>query len=211
MRGKNPWLTMWVRPKATIRAIVDRNPCYGLWALSWFYGFVMLLQTAQNMSLGNSLSMVAIIILALVFAAPLGWLSFFVMGWILTWCGSWIGGKAKFPQVRAALAWSNVTSIVNVVLWALMLIGFGSMMFHGSFPSEIVITPEEKILAVVVFTVQSVVAIWSIVLLLKSLGEVQGFSIWKALLNVILPFMLIFFIMWIIGSLANLGTANSGI
>ena len=50
-----------------------------------------------------------------------------------------------------------------------------------------------------VFFVQSIASIWGFVIVLQALGEVQGFSAWKALLNVIIPFGLLLLITWAIG------------
>lgn len=212
MRNKlvgNPWLKMWTHPRETVRSIVDSNPSHHLWGLSAFYGFVMMLQSAQNTSLGDKLSAPSIVLICALLAAPVGWLSFYIMGGILTLCGKWIGGKGSFKNVRTALAWSNVTSVANTILWLMMLFAFGDSVFTSVFPDAVAVSPPQRGFLVFVFGAQLILAIWSLILLLKALGEVQGFSVWKALLNVILPLMLIFFALWIIGTIANLGSTGA--
>ena len=45
---------------------------------------------------------------------------------------------------------------------------------------------------------------WSIVVFLKSLGQVQGFSAWKALGNVVLAMLAVILLIIVIGALARL-------
>jgi hypothetical protein len=204
----NPWLTMWTRPRETIKAVVHYNPDHHFFLLSGIYGFAMLLQAAQNFSLGQTMLPGLILLIALILAVPIGWLSFSVVGCLILWCGKWIGGKGNFKQIRAALAWANITNIVNILMWLLLLTSFGGSVFFSGFPSTPMVG-QDLVIVLIVFIVQLVATIWSIVLLLKALGEVQGFSAWKALLNVILPLIIIFVACWIITWIWNLVTAMS--
>lgn len=196
----NPWLTMWTRPRETIRAIVKFNPKYLFVLLSGIYGFPVLLQFAQNLSLGQTFSPWAIVIGALVLSVFIGMLGFTVASGLLYWTGQWIGGKASFHAVRAAVAWANVPNVINSLLWVIMIVKFGSQLFTRNFAETTFVGSE---LAIVFFTflLQVVISVWGFVIGLKALGEVQGFSAWKALLNVLIPFFMVvtgfWAIMWI--------------
>lgn len=203
MPGKfslRPWLTMWVRPRDTIREIVSTNPKSQFYFLSAVYGFPMLLQFAQNLSLGGSMSVALVMLVALLLATPLGALVINAMSGLLYWTGGWIGGKAPFSHVRAAVAWSNVPNIVNLGVWLVLTAHFGSTLYERTFAEMTFVGPE---LALVFFgfLIQVVVSVWGFIMILKTLGEVQGFSAWKALLNVLIPIFLVWIafmvIMWL--------------
>jgi len=56
--------------------------------------------------------------------------------------------------------------------------------------------------------IQLVVAVWTLIILLKALGEVQGFSAWKALLNVMIPVVIVFGGISILSWLVSLMTGS---
>jgi len=55
LSGFNPWLRMWVKPKTTIRKIIEYNPNFRLFWLSAIYGIVSLLSSSQSFALGHRL------------------------------------------------------------------------------------------------------------------------------------------------------------
>jgi len=193
----NPWLEIWTRPRETIRAIVKFNPKYLFILLSGIYGFPLMLQFAQNLSLGERLSALTVFIIALVLSVFIGMLGITIISGLLYWTGQWIGGKAPYSYVRAAITWSNVPNVVNVVIWLLMMGVFGARLFTRGF-AEATFVGYELTIVFFAFLIQVVIAVWGFVIALKALGEVQGFSAWKALLNVLIPFFMVAIGFWVI-------------
>lgn len=193
----NPWLEIWTRPKETIRAIVKFNPKYLFFLLSGIYGFPLMLQFAQNLSLGESGSPLAILIGALILCVFIGMAGITIISGLLYWTGQWIGGKAPFAHVRAAMAWSNVPNVVNAVIWLVMMGFFGGRLFHRGF-AETSFVGYELTVVFFAFLIQVVLSVWGFVIGLKTLSEVQGFSAWKALLNVLIPFFMVVIVLWLV-------------
>ncbi len=187
----NPWTQMWVRPRETIRAIIQTNPGYMYPLLCFIYGFPMALQLAQNFSLGNSYSVVGIVIGSAILAILLGAIMINIATALFTWTGKWIGGVGTYQQIRAAVAWSNMPSVVNIGIWVINLAVFGVRIFRNDFV-ETQFAGNELSIIFMTALVQLVVAVWAFVITLKALGEVQGFSAWKALLNILIPIFVIF-------------------
>ncbi len=187
----NPWIGMWVRPRETIRAILSYNKSYLIVILYWLYGFPLILQFAQNMSLGDRLSVGAILGIAALGAIVLGFIGMNVGAALFTWTGRWIGGVGSFQDVRTAVAWSSVTNVVAIAIWLVQLAMFGNKIFSLSFFS-IPLVGMELTVTYLCSIISIVMMVWGIVILLKAVGEAHQFSAWKALLNVFLPFILIF-------------------
>ncbi|MCX6990976.1 MAG: Yip1 family protein [Chlamydiae bacterium] len=194
----NPWFRMWTKPKDTIRAIVTMDPRYKFLTLSVIYGIPLMLQMAQNMSLGFSFSLVGILLGCLVLSLFAGMIGLTLAGGLLYITGKWLGGASTFLQVRCALAWSNVTNIISIILWAILIAFFGTMLFTDAFATT-AFTQGESTLIFVVFLTQFVMSIWSFVLLVQSLAEVQGFTMWKAFLNILIAFGIVVGVFWVIG------------
>jgi hypothetical protein len=187
----NPWTQMWVRPRETIRAIIHTNPGYMYPLLCFIYGFPMALQLAQNFSLGTRFSAAGIVVGALIVAIILGAVMINIATALFTWTGKWIGGVGTYQQIRAAVAWSNMPAVVNIAIWMTNLAVFGGRIFRSDFIETQFVGSE---LSVIFLTavVQLVIAVWAFIITLKALGEVQGFSAWKALLNILIPLFIIF-------------------
>lgn len=194
----NPWFSMWVHPRTTIRSIVDTNVRHRFLILSAIYGFPTFLQIAQNFCLASSMSFLAILLSAIILSVVVGVIGFSISSALLYWTGKWIGGKASFLQVRCAVSWSNVTNVATTVFWIALLAYFQDQVFCDAFVQSPFTKPEALFVGIF-FILQFAISIWSFVLLLHAVGEVQGYSAWKALLNVVIAFLVIVAVVWILG------------
>lgn len=198
----NPWTKIWVHPRETIRAIIQHNTSYFLPLLYWIYGLPLLLQVAQNMSLGLQAPSFMILLVAAAGAFFLGWVGINLGSILFYWTGKWIGGQGRYQEVRTAVAWSTVPTIVNNIFWVILTLLFGKALFTQTFLE----TQFTGVLLAIVFLVSVIqfgVAIWGFVILLQALGEAQKFSAWKALLNVVLPLAMIFLGVWLLSLLGS--------
>jgi hypothetical protein len=119
-----------------------------------------------------------------------GLIGLYLGGLILRWTGSWLGGRATAQQVRAAIAWSSVPSVATLAIWIPELVLFGSDMFTSRTP-RIEANPSLGMLLLALSGVEIVLAIWQFVLFLKCVGEVHGFSAWRALGASLLPIVVL--------------------
>ncbi len=202
----NPWLSIWIEPRKTIRTIIDTNPKSHFVLLSAAYGLPIVLNFAQSFSLGTTLPLWAILIASLILCVFVGMIGISVSAWLLKVTGRWIGGKGNFQEIRAAVAWSNVPSFVSIFMWAVLIIVFGMQVFNREF-AEMTFVGYQAGVVFLIFLVQTVVSIWGFIILLKVLGEAQKFSAWRALFNVLIPFVIVVAcvaaLTWI---LSNIGT-----
>lgn len=150
--------------------------------------------------MGEVYPMVGIGIVAAVLAPFIGWLFLSIFAGLLLWTGRWIGGKGDYLSLRAAVSWSNVPNIVNIVFWVILSLLFGSMLFTQAF-AQMDLAGAQMGLVAVIFLAQLVLAVWTFVLLLNTVSEVQKFSVWKALLNMLMPFVIVFIASWVLALL----------
>src|SRR5579885_399667 len=129
----NPWLSIWTRPRRTLAEIVNTNPSFRFFFFCFIYGFVALLQGAQQSSLGLQYSAGLILLIAAIVGFFIGYISLSVSSLLLLWTGKWIKGKGNYKQVRAAVAWSNAPVAVELVIWLALTAVFGSLLFTEDF------------------------------------------------------------------------------
>ena len=181
---------IFVTPRATIRAIVDRDPRDRVLAIVAIAGFVGALAAAMQFRSPSAFTIGTRPIpmfapetmrkmrLAQIIASPLIAIIFlYIAGSILRWSGALFGGTAKAVEVRAALGWSRVPSI----LFALILIAFALIdppaALNASDPHavwQLVRDWPRLALGAVLF-------LYGFVITLKCIAEVHRFSAWRAL------------------------------
>lgn len=198
MTQSNPWLTIWTKPRATIASVVSENPNRSLWWLASIYGICSLLNLFQSMALGKEFGLGLILILSVILAPFYGYISFAIWSWFVLWTGRWFKGKGTFQTVRASYAWSCVPILVNIPLWAMVVVLFGRPLFAGMLEAQTLpMAWMYTLFAILIIKV--IVAIWSLVIFLNALAQVQNYSITRAILNVIVAGLIlgiVFFILW---------------
>jgi len=207
--GVNPWTNIWVKPRETIKKIVNFNPRFRFAILSFLYGLPMLLHMAQNLDLGDQFTTAGIVVAALVLATFVGMLAIVIASGLIYWTGQWIGGKSSYINIRAAVSWSNVPNIAAIIVWFIMIYNFRTEIFMDGF-GEMAMSSSASMMLNVAMLIESAVAIWSFIILVKALGEVQGFSAWKGVLNVLIPFFMVGIAIYVISWLFWLGNGMPG-
>jgi hypothetical protein len=187
----NPWRHLWTQPRACIRQLTSSPHLPTLLALSAGAGVVQVLDKASNGNAGHQFSLFTIIGVAAVLGSIFGIVSLYLYSALARLTGKWLGGKASYSNVLCAFGWSSLPSIPQLLLWLPILAVSGSDMFTEATPHI-----DDSIFAASVVTLgggaQVVLAIWGMVMLCKCLGEVQGFSAWKALGSLLLAGLCLF-------------------
>jgi hypothetical protein len=196
----NPWLTIWTRPRETMARIAAENPNRSLWLLAGIYGFCSLMNLFQSIELGSAMGTAGIVILGFLIAPFWGYLNFSIWSWFVFFVGKWFKGQGHFSTVRSAYAWSCVPVIVNIPLWLLMVALFGHQLFLN-FPDAHLLPSGMVTFLFVILIVKVVLAVWSLVIYLNALAEVQKFSILRAILNVVVAAVVLTFVLFVVWAL----------
>ena len=177
----NPWGAIRTQPRQTIRAIMARNPKYHFYYLAALYGLQNVLFYATYYSVGLSFHFAIILLLAVVVSPLLGIVYLYFYGWIIHFTGRWLKGKAPFTNVLATLAWSKVPLLINLLMWFILLAFTSEGMFiqYTSRPSLYFIS-----------AITLITGIWSLVILIQGIREIQEFSIWRTIINLIIAYVI---------------------
>jgi hypothetical protein len=174
----HPWATIWTRPRATIRRIVETDVGYQVTSLAILSGALIWLERRwSNPSPAPAFPM--LVVMAVIVGAILGVIELYVNGALLKWAGSALGGVGSYAEVRAALAWSRVPVIVAVAIGILaILLGTDGPMLDEN--REITNSGASLLL------LHGFLVLWGFVVMLKCVGEVHRFSAWRALGSIVL-------------------------
>ena len=196
----NPWLSIWIRPRRTIRTLLETEPERAVLLLAAVGGVAESLNRASSSGLGDRIPYDVVLALAVAIGPLAGILTLFLGGYILSWTGHWIGGQGTAEDVRTALAWANVPVLGILALWVIEIAFIGSELFTTATP-RLDSNPLLATSFLMFFLGQMVFGIWALVILLNGLGEAHRFSAWRAagslllsLVFVVVPIVLVMFV-----------------
>jgi hypothetical protein len=187
----NPFLTIWTKPRATTRAIVDTNPAFRVLPLAILGGVLEALQLESLVFAGDQLTVPITLLIAIVIGPPLGLVLLYAGAWVVQMSCLLLGGQADSREVRAALAWSSVPLLATLPLWIIRLPLLGRVSAHPALIYPLVAT----------FVPELILSVWWMVITAKALGEVQRFSAWRAFSSMLLllsPFVILIVILAIV-------------
>jgi Yip1 domain len=197
---ENPYLTIWMRPRATIRGIVNKNPSFRVLPIASAGGILQAVQVAVLFLAGDQLSVSMILVLCVVLGPSLGLILLYLGAWIVELSCRMLGGQADSREVRAALAWSSVPFLATFPLWLIRIALIGKELFTFEKP-RLLSQPTVAYLLAATAVPEAVLSIWWLVVTLKALAEVQRFSAWRALGSMLLllaPFVVLIVIVAIV-------------
>lgn len=189
-----PWFMVWIRPRATIRKIVDADPNRFVVGIAWIGGALAALDFELELNNGQIPANAATAMIPAlgsiglaVFAFVLGLLGVAVvygLGRLYRWSGHILGGSAQTAEVRAAIAWAQVPAIYITTIGVLAII-FG--------PETSADTATAARSLSLWATTRTILGLWTFVISLKMLGEVHRFSAWRGLGTIVLGSLAVLF------------------
>ncbi|MBN1993685.1 MAG: hypothetical protein JW953_13370 [Anaerolineae bacterium] len=83
----NPWITIWIKPRATIRQIIDTDPTRQVIFLAVLLGLAYSLDRAAARDMGDRLSLSVLFVIMLIMSPISGLLIVYVGGALFRWVG----------------------------------------------------------------------------------------------------------------------------
>ncbi|MFT9493970.1 Yip1 family protein [Anaerosolibacter sp.] len=186
----NPWISIWTKPRATIRQILDSKSQAYINILAMVGGIATALDKASEKNYGDTNGVFSILIMAIFGGAIGGLITLYIGSALIYWTGKWIGGQGEYDEIKVAAAWANVPLIWGLLLWIPTIALYGSAYFSSGL-ADLGYSMGLSIFAIILSIIAVILGVWSFIIQLKCLGEAQRFSAWKALGNMILSFLII--------------------
>lgn len=189
----NPWLTIWTRPRQTMRHILNTDPKGVIVWLAIISGILSGLTILGNLWLkyphSQPLRYGITLFFAVIFGAILGIFHLYFNGWLYKITGNWIGGKGTYTEVRSAVGWAFYPFIITSIVQVLNFFLYRYPVLY-------------YLLAIINF----ILIIWSVIILIKLIAEAHQFSAWRSLIAIIIAAILIIaFVMLLILLFASFG------
>lgn len=194
--------TIWTSPRRVFKFINDNHyDKYNLILLS-LAGLSRAFDRAVMKNLGDTMSLSGVIATCVIGGAVFGWISYYLYAALINWTGGWLNGKGNTKSIVTALAYGMLPLIVALALLIPQIVVYGNEMFKsdgdiisGGWLSNVIVYGS--------LALEFILAVISIVLTVVGISEVQKLSIGKSILNLVLPFFVVFVPIFLIILLAQ--------
>lgn len=185
----NPWLSIWIKPRQTIRQIIDGNPERYVALLAILGGIYRALNQSSKRGLGDDYDLVSIILYCIITGFFYGFLLWVIFAELFRWIGSWLGGQAKSREIKAALGWSSIPAVVLFLIYIPLIVIFRRNWFVSS---SIWMSQEVFYFSIFVLgPIGLILQVWQYILTIFCVAEAHRFSNWRGLVTVILGTLVI--------------------
>lgn len=190
LTDKQVFTLIWTEPRMIFQYIIEKKYKKYFLLLVVLAGIANALDRASLQDKGDKSELSTILFGSIIGGALLGWLSFYIYSALLSWTGKWISGKGNTEMLYRSLIYSQLPTIVALFFVALQILLYGKSVFTSELPffgSSLFL----QILFYFLIICEVALGIWSFVLTIVGISEVQKFSIGKALLNILLAILVI--------------------
>lgn len=182
----SPWRSIWFKPRKTISYLQARYDNH-LFFLTCLIGISRFVDRAIAKDMGDHYSWPIILLLAIILSPLLGAVYLIFISSLMWIGGKIFGGKASFQEVRLAFAWSTFPALCGLIF----LVPQIAMLGQSLFASEMIEVSEQvAILFDCSVGVEIFLGLWSLIILLPCLSQVQEFSLAKTIGSIFVPLIL---------------------
>jgi hypothetical protein len=182
----NPWVSMWTRPRETVRHLLVEGQDGRMLVLASLAGIAQVLGRASGRDAGDHMEFSTILLLALALGPLAGLGALYFWSWLTAWTGRVLDGVGDAESIRIPMAWAGLPTAAGLAIWAIVLALLGPELFTAETP-RLDANPALGSAFLVLMLGWVVLGVWSVVLMAKGVAEVQGYdSAWRGLANLVL-------------------------
>lgn len=191
LTDKEIFTKIWYSPREVFRYINEYHYDKYVTQLLVFSGITRAFNRAQMQNMGDHMSIWGILGFCIIIGGLMGWITYYLYVGLISWTGKWLNGQGNVTSILRIISYAMIPSIIALFLLIPQVAVYGAEIFKENGD----ITSAGLYLNVFVYSIMAlelVLGIWTIVLCVVGISEVQNFSIGKSILNLILPLLVIF-------------------
>jgi hypothetical protein len=190
LTDKQVFTEIWTNPRMVFKYINENRYEKYMTALLFLAGVSSSINRATLKNMGDKSELLSIIGLSIVLGGLFGWISYYLYSAMLSWTGKWLDGQGDTKSILRVLSHAMLPSIVSILFLIPQIGVYGNEIFksNGDISSAGIIS---NILVYSCMAIDAVLGIWTMVLCVLAISEVQKLSIGKSILNLLLPILII--------------------
>ena len=181
---------IWTSPRKVFRFINTYKYDKYVTGLLILAGITRTFDRASMKNMGDNFSLWGIIAFCIIIGAIFGWITYYIYSALISWTGKWIDGKGNTDSILRVLSYALIPSIISLLLLIPQIAIYGNEIFKsdGDISSGGIVS---NIIVYGSMILEFTLGIWSLVLCVIGISEVQKLSIGKSILNLLLPAIVI--------------------
>jgi hypothetical protein len=183
-----PWLSIWLNPRNTVQRILNSKKIPVL--LIVLTGLSMNLDNSYFNSTGDTLSLSAILLIAIIFSPVTGYLFVWISSCLFSVTGHWLGGTGSTKEIKPVVAWSGIFYAASLILRLLEILILGNEFFQTVQPT-VENSTFLSILFILLHLLDLAILIWWAVFMTVALGEIHSFSKLRGFFTMIVSLLLV--------------------
>ena len=190
LSDKDIFTMIWTEPRRVLKYIHETKYEKYFYVLLFLAGVSGAFDRAANRNLGENASLFGLIAGCIILGGFLGWISYYIYAALLNWTGKWLDGKGNTDSIYRVLAYAMIPSAISLVFLIPQLAVYGIDLFveDGDLVNAGV---GGNIVFWGALLLEIVLGIFTIIFSVIGVSEVQKISVWKAILNLVLPLLII--------------------
>lgn len=186
MEEMNPWTLVWTAPRKAVRSAITNNKAQLAFILAMIFGITSFFDRAIGRNLGDTFPFLLVLVMTLVGGAIGGLLGWWILSGISYFVGKWLGGTGTYEEMKIAVGISYIPVALTGVLYVLDLLILRTSLFK-----DVEVSVFQALWLLFSASIGVVFSFWSIFIVIKGVAEAHRFSSWKALLTLVLPFVIL--------------------
>ena len=201
LSDKDIFTKIWTEPRKVFKFINDTRYEKYFYLLLFFAGVVRAFERASSKNMGDNSSLFSIIFGCVILGGAFGWISYYIYAALISWSGKWLNGVGNTSSIFRMMAYAMIPSILGLFFLFLQIAVY-DVDYFTDFAGYLEKSTLSNIVFWILFVIQMLLSLTTLVFMVIGLSEVQKFSIGKAILNLILPVLFIVVPIVLIASLA---------
>jgi len=192
---------IWMSPRMVFKFINDNRYNELTTALLIFAGIANSLNNASGRNIGDYMPLWGVLLACVFLGGIFGWISIYIYAALLSWTGKWLKGEGNTKSLLRMMSIAFIPSLVIIFIFILRIVLYGNEVFQSNID---IIGQGALTIGIYAFSafVEIAAGIWTLVILVIGISEVQKLTIWKSILNLILPMIVLIAVFLPIGALA---------
>ena len=181
---------IWFKPRMVFKYINDSQYDKYVYVLLILAGIMKSFDRAVDKNMGDNLSLIFVISICVFLGGLLGWISYYIYTALISWTGKWLDGKGDTKSLLRMTSYAMIPAILALVFIILQVGLFGIELFQSGFDVS-----SYGLVSIVIYFItlifEIILGLWSLVIFVIGLSEIQKLSIGKSILNMLLPVFII--------------------
>ncbi len=184
LTDKDVFSKIWIQPRKVFRFIHGTGYNNYFYLLLIVAGIISAFQRKLDKGIEQD-DVVRVVVMSVFFGGLFGWITTYVYASLISFTGKWLDGKAKTHRILRTLAYANIPFVCSIFIHLIQLYLIKYDVLSTSFSEN-----EQVALGYGFIAAKAILTLWTVVLYVIGIAEVQGFSIMNAILNLVAPVLM---------------------